>query len=105
MNADEKACRTGWSRKGSRKLAGRYFNNPGVRQPWTWKELGDRSQRRDWQEDDRRGGEGPEQRKVADVLALVPRCWWCDVSVGQEIDEFNLGLVKGLGHRQVRYMS
>lgn len=41
---------------------------------------------------------------MANVLALV-RSWWCNICIGQEIDEFSLDGVKGPGNSQVKYVS
>lgn len=42
---------------------------------------------------------------MAEVSALVLTGWWCDISLGQEIDGFNLGPAKGPGNSQVKYES
>lgn len=83
-------------------------NNPGVRQPRTWRRprdyrggTGKRNDRLDGSKD----GEGPEETKMAEVSALVLRSGWWGISLGQEIGEFNLGHVKGLGNSQVKYVS
>lgn len=92
----------GWvgAGKGLGSLLDDSCRNPGVRQPWTWRGprdhrggTGKRSDRLDGS----RGGEGPEERKVAEVSALVPRSWWCDISLGREMMDLIWGMLRVRG--------